>query len=76
VGIDFNDALDSARSFLAQYHWTFANVRDANGTLRDTWGLIGLPTTFLLDRQGRIVARLTGVQSVRSLTRAAQTVSA
>jgi cytochrome c biogenesis protein CcmG, thiol:disulfide interchange protein DsbE len=75
VGIDFDDALDSARSFLARYHWTFANVRDANGTLGGAWGLLGLPTTVLLDSRGRIVAHFTGVQSVGSLTRAAETVS-
>jgi hypothetical protein len=33
----------------------------------DPWGIQGLPTTFVLDAQGRIVKRLTGRQTAAGL---------
>ena len=50
-------------------------MRDPDGDVLTSYNLPGLPTTVLIDRQGRIAARLTGPQTVASLTRAAQAAS-
>jgi cytochrome c biogenesis protein CcmG, thiol:disulfide interchange protein DsbE len=70
VGVDWSDGLAGARAFIARYGWTFPNVRDSDGTVGDAYGLIGLPTTFVLDPRGRIAAVLRGPQDEASLTRA------
>jgi hypothetical protein len=40
---------------------------DSSGTVGNAYGLTGLPTTFLLDRDGRIVRRLIGPQTAAGL---------
>ena len=70
VGVDWSDALSGARSFIRRYSWTFPNLRDAEGTVGNDYHLTGLPTTFVLDGDGRISAELSGPQNERSLGRA------
>jgi thiol-disulfide isomerase/thioredoxin len=67
LGVDWSDGLSGARSFIRHYRWSFANLRDAEGTVGNAYGLRGLPTTFVLDRHGRIRAALSGPQDERSL---------
>ncbi len=67
LGVDWSDGLSGARSFIRRYRWSFANLRDAEGTIGNAYGLRGLPTTFVLDRRGRIRAALVGPQDERSL---------
>ena len=70
VGVDWSDALTGARSFIRRYAWTFSNLRDSEGTVGNDYHLTGLPTTFVLDAQGRIRAELRGPQDEGSLERA------
>jgi thiol-disulfide isomerase/thioredoxin len=76
VGVDWNDGLSGARSFIAHNAWTFPNLRDGEGTVGSEYRLGGLPTTFVLDRKGRIRETLRGPQSVASLDRALSAVEA
>jgi thiol-disulfide isomerase/thioredoxin len=75
VGIDWNDGAGNARSFVAQQHWSYAVLRDADGTVGNAFGLTGLPTTFVLNSKGEIVATLRGPQTKASLQRALSGVS-
>jgi|SRR4051794_26865139 len=70
VGVDWNDSKDGARRFIARYGWRFPNLRDGDGTVGNDFGLSGLPTTFVLDRRGRVIQALRGPQTVATLTRA------
>jgi|SRR5271166_1624395 len=70
VGVDWSDARGGAASFIARYRWTFPNVRDGEGTVGNAYRLTGLPTTFVLDAQGRIKAVLRGPQDEGTLTQA------
>jgi thiol-disulfide isomerase/thioredoxin len=70
IGVDWSDTLAGARSFIRRYAWTFANLRDAQGTVGNDYRLPGLPTSFVLDASGRIRAELRGPQDERSLARA------
>ena len=67
VGVDYTDSEGSARSFLRRYGWTFPVLSDPNGTYGDRYGLVGLPTTVVLDAGGRIVETLRGPQTESSL---------
>jgi thiol-disulfide isomerase/thioredoxin len=67
VGVDWSDALSGARSFIRRYAWTFPNLRDREGLVGNAYRMTGLPTTFVLDSNGRIQAILRGPQDERSL---------
>jgi thiol-disulfide isomerase/thioredoxin len=70
VGVDWNDGLSGARSYLSQYHWTFPNLVDPDGVVGKRYGIHGLPTTFILNPQGKITDVLLGPQSVENLRQA------
>jgi cytochrome c biogenesis protein CcmG/thiol:disulfide interchange protein DsbE len=67
VGVDYSDAASGARAFIRTHRWTFPNLRDASGDVGEKYGLGGLPTTFVLDRDGAIVKRLVGPQTAASV---------
>ena len=70
VGVDWTDGTRAARAYLRQYHLTYPNLIDADGTTGQDYGLHGLPTTFILDAQGKITDVLRGPQTADSLLRA------
>lgn len=70
VGIDWNDGLDGARSFIHRYGWTFPVLRDSNGVVGDRFQLNGLPTTYILDSRGQITDTLIGPQTAAKLRQA------
>lgn len=71
VGVAVNDGRATALGFIAKFGWRFPNVLDADGSLMTPYRVLGLPTTSVVDRDGRVAARLFGPQTVASLTRAA-----
>jgi peroxiredoxin len=67
VGVDWSDNQADAARFVRAHHWTFHVLVDSSGEVGNAYGLSGLPTTYLLDRQGRIVRRLIGPQTAAGL---------
>lgn len=70
VGVDFQDPKDDALAFVREFGWRFPNVRDPFGRLAGRYGLAGLPTTYVVDAEGRIARTLNGPQTFSSLRRA------
>ena len=70
VGVDSSDERSEARAFIRRYDWSFPNVRDGEGNVGIAYHLTVLPTTFVLNRDGRIAATLRGPQDEGSLSRA------
>ena len=63
LGLDQQDARESARDFISQFGLTFPHVRDpSNDTARD-WGVTGLPETFFIGADGRVVGHVIGTVS-------------
>lgn len=63
VGIDEADSEPAARSFVAASGTAYPQVVDADGVLLQRLTLLpgtGIPSTLLLDRQGRMAARVVG----------------
>ena len=61
VGINYKDAPDNARRFLGRYGNPFGLVgTDANGRASIEWGVYGVPETFIVGREGKIVYKLVG----------------
>lgn len=60
LGVDANDYTADARRFVRKYGLTYPIVLDPHGSTLGHWGVPGLPTTFVVDRQGRVVAKVLG----------------
>lgn len=61
LGVDVQDLSGDARAFVDEFGLTYPMLRDGPGDLRDDFGILGLPETFVVDRQGRIAAAQRGV---------------
>jgi cytochrome c biogenesis protein CcmG, thiol:disulfide interchange protein DsbE len=63
LGLDAQDAREDARDFISQFGLTFPHVRDpSNGTSRE-WGVTGMPETFFIGGDGRVVGHVIGTVS-------------
>jgi cytochrome c biogenesis protein CcmG/thiol:disulfide interchange protein DsbE len=61
VGINYKDRPENARRFLGRHGNPFAATgADANGRASIEWGVYGVPETFVVSRDGRIVYKLVG----------------
>ncbi|MFG3417796.1 TlpA family protein disulfide reductase [Micromonospora sp. NPDC048063] len=62
VGINLRDGPDAVRALLRETGAeAMTVVPDPDGTLAIGWGVRGVPETFLVDRDGRVVDRRQGV---------------
>jgi thiol-disulfide isomerase/thioredoxin len=77
VGVNWEDlSIGNARSFIRAHRWTFPNLRDPDGTVGREYGITTfLPTTFVLDSEGRLRMALHGPQTERMLNNALARVS-
>jgi cytochrome c biogenesis protein CcmG, thiol:disulfide interchange protein DsbE len=60
LGLGGGDA--DVQSFVDEFGLTFTVLRDASGRIEDTFGVAGLPTTFVIDRDGRIERKVLGAR--------------
>jgi thiol-disulfide isomerase/thioredoxin len=60
VGLTLEDNEDAINAFLDDVLVRFPIVRDPTGHAGDVFNVVAMPTTFLLDREGRVAARFEG----------------
>jgi cytochrome c biogenesis protein CcmG/thiol:disulfide interchange protein DsbE len=60
VGLTLEDDDEAVETFLDGVPVAFPIVRDPSGHAGEALGVVAMPTTFLLDRDGRVVARFEG----------------
>jgi thiol-disulfide isomerase/thioredoxin len=60
IGLTLEQNEEAIRSFLDSVPAQFPVVRDPSGAAGETFGVVAMPTTFLLDRDGRVAARFEG----------------
>jgi cytochrome c biogenesis protein CcmG/thiol:disulfide interchange protein DsbE len=60
VGVDFEDATDDARQFVASTGASYPMVVDTKSATALAYGLRGVPETYVIDARGRIVDRVIG----------------
>jgi cytochrome c biogenesis protein CcmG/thiol:disulfide interchange protein DsbE len=54
LGISIDDKRPGAMAFVSHFHWTWPIVFDPSDNLAYQYGLVGKPTTVVVDQQGRI----------------------
>jgi peroxiredoxin len=52
VAVNLDEDLNDARKFLAAHPVTYSVVRDAAGDVPKAFGVVGMPTSYLIDRNG------------------------
>jgi cytochrome c biogenesis protein CcmG, thiol:disulfide interchange protein DsbE len=67
LGIDVEDARRDARRFARRFGLGYPSVFDRKAAMAEELGFSGLPTAYLIDRQGRIAGRLVGQQKAATL---------
>ncbi len=60
VGINIQDREQAARQFIREFGQTFPNGQDSTGKISINFGVYGVPETFILDPQGRVVYKHVG----------------
>lgn len=61
LGVDIQqDTWDDARDFLEAFGVSYPAVRDVNGEIARKYQLLGLPTTYFIDKEGIVRAKVVG----------------
>ena len=60
IGVDIQDSDADARAFISEFGVTYPNGMDNGGRISIDYGVIGIPVTFLIDREGIVARRWVG----------------
>jgi cytochrome c biogenesis protein CcmG/thiol:disulfide interchange protein DsbE len=60
VGINSRDNSDDAEAFVRTHKVTYPSLRDGSGDFSDEWGVHQMPESYLVDKQGHIIAAIRG----------------
>lgn len=56
VGVTVDDSSPDSQKFVEDFELEFPSLRDVDGELGKDYGRTGVPETFVIDREGRVVA--------------------
>jgi cytochrome c biogenesis protein CcmG/thiol:disulfide interchange protein DsbE len=68
LGVNIQDEEEAAREFLGEFDVTYPNGMDPGSKIAIDYGVWGLPETFLIDREGRIVYKHVGALGWSTVT--------
>ncbi|MFQ5882841.1 MAG: TlpA family protein disulfide reductase [Candidatus Methylomirabilales bacterium] len=68
IGIIYQDTEKNARDFIAKHGKTYPNGLDVKSRIAIEYGVFGIPETFFVDREGKIVHKHIGEISMETLT--------
>jgi cytochrome c biogenesis protein CcmG, thiol:disulfide interchange protein DsbE len=63
LGLDQQDFPEDARDFLQEFQITYPTIRDPGKEVATRYGATGLPETYFISAQGRVVAHVIGAMS-------------
>jgi cytochrome c biogenesis protein CcmG/thiol:disulfide interchange protein DsbE len=75
LGVTVSDASEDSRAFERKYGLTFPSLRDVDSRLKKAYETTGVPETFAIDRDGRIVMISRGAVSREFVDRAIEAVT-
>ena len=67
LGLDIQDLVPDARRFLDELGVPYVSVRDGTPKTYSAYGLTGVPETYFIDGEGRVVEHAIGAMSRREL---------
>jgi cytochrome c biogenesis protein CcmG, thiol:disulfide interchange protein DsbE len=60
LGVDWQDLRSDARGFMREFSLTYPVVYDGPGSIGNRYGITGLPETYVVGRNGLVVAAIVG----------------
>lgn len=69
LGVNYKDKPDQAEAFLAELGNPYAAIGTVSGRMALEWGVYGVPETFVIDGEGKIVLRYAGPITAQELER-------
>jgi cytochrome c biogenesis protein CcmG/thiol:disulfide interchange protein DsbE len=57
IGIDVMDEKGVAQKFIEAFDITYVNLHDPSGEVSNAYGVVALPATFFIDREGKITKK-------------------
>lgn len=67
VGVNIMEDRDTVQRYVDELDITFTMLLDETGDAAQTYGVRGIPTSFVLDRQGRVVGQAIGPMTVERI---------
>ena len=65
IGVNMDADASAAESFLQEFPVSFRIVRDADGTLARQYDVMVMPSSYVIDRDGNVVARHLGFKTAK-----------
>ena len=60
LGVNYRDGEEAALAFIREFNLTFPSGADPQGRIGIDYGVYGLPETFFISREGKVLARQVG----------------
>jgi peroxiredoxin len=60
LAVSLQESPSTVRDFFAEHKLAFSALLDSDGKARNSFGVGTIPTTFILDKKGRIISRVVG----------------
>ena len=76
LGVTVSDAIADSKAFMREHDITFPSLRDVDGDLAQDFETKGVPESFAVDREGRVVAISRGQVNERFVDEALRLVGA
>jgi cytochrome c biogenesis protein CcmG/thiol:disulfide interchange protein DsbE len=67
LGLNMQDLTDDARGFLDEFGITYPTIREPSNEIARAYGATGIPETYFVSPEGRVVGHAIGVVSRRQL---------
>jgi cytochrome c biogenesis protein CcmG, thiol:disulfide interchange protein DsbE len=68
IGVDVQDSRHAALSFVHKYDWGYPQLPVSDIELVERFGVIGFPTTLILNSKGQVIDKVTGQTTARALS--------
>jgi thiol-disulfide isomerase/thioredoxin len=68
IGVDVQDSRGAALSFVRKHDWLYPQLPVSDIELVERFGVVGFPTTIVLDARGRVVDKIVGQTTARALS--------
>lgn len=60
LAVDMQESEKRVRAFISEFSLSFPALLDLNGDISSLYGIVGLPTTYIIDREGKIIGKAVG----------------
>jgi len=67
LGVVSNAPVNQATDFAAHYGSLYPSIIDPGGVIANSYGVTSPPTTFVINRQGRVAVTLLGATNAKQL---------